>query len=245
MRLTTTLPDQPADRPRVQQLLSNPKKRYPKMNRSVSKQSLARLCLAAALGASLVSGAVSCESKKERAAEASAASVADFQQQLDQMPALIDSTMNRLIAVTTGQNPNRADDFREFQKDLSSMRDRARMVAAEYEKASRNTSEYFRQWARESDRTPSADRATIDAEIAQSEARRNIALGHFNAARRDFTNLINTLDGVEKSLAGNLTEANVQALGTKVGSAITDAGKLRDQIARLDDMISAALAPKG
>ncbi len=212
------------------------------MSHRTLSRCLVRVGVVAIIAASALSLSAGCQSKTDKAAAATVKSVGDFQKQLDQMPALIDSTMDRLVATTTGQNARRADDFREFQKDLAAMRSRANMVALEYEKANRNSSEYFRQWMRESDRTDPAMRSAMDAKIAGSETNRNIALGHFASARRDFTSLVNSLNGIEKSLINDMSEANVQAAGRSVGAAITDAGKLKDQIARLDEMIGASFA---
>ncbi|MBX3386496.1 MAG: hypothetical protein KF768_07985 [Phycisphaeraceae bacterium] len=203
-------------------------------------------CLIAGLTLVVAGGSplVGCQSQKDRAARATVRSVGDFQRQLQEMPAHIDATMNQLIATTSGQNPRRADDFREFQKGLESMRGQARLVASEYDRASRDSSEYFRQWMRESNRAPASERAAIDADIARNASNREIALGHFNSARRDYNRLINTLNDVETSIAKDMSEKNVLAMGDNVARAITDAGSLRDQIARLEESIAAALMRK-
>ena len=185
-----------------------------------------------------------CQSKKDKAAESTKAAVSTFQSELNKMPELIQSTSDWMVKATSGQNPKRADDFREFQKSLTKMRDRASLVAREEALAVADSDKYFRAWVKEANRTKPADRAAIDETIAASKAKRDISLGYFENARKSFTNLAATMTSIEGRMAKDMSEAGVMALQQDVSRAVTDAMNTRDYIDRLDDQINAALAAK-
>lgn len=199
--------------------------------------------LIAAIGvASAIAPMSGCQSSKDKAAESTLSQLGTFQQELQKMPALLDDTVQRLTRVTSGQNPKRADDFREFNKSLAALRERANLVARESERAQADAGKYFLEWTKEANRAAPADRPAIDAERAGRKANYDIALGYLQSARKDFTNLVNSLTEIQSKLTASLSEESVMGVQSLVSRAINDSVNTRNMIDRLDDQIAAALS---
>lgn len=218
------------------------------MNMSIAfkRPSLFRsaVLLAAVGGAIAIAPLSGCQSKKEKARESTLAELGSFQQELDKMPALLDDTVQRLTRVTSGQNPNRADDLREFNKSLAALRERANLVARESERAQADAGKYFLEWTKEANRAPTAARPAIDAEAASRKANYDIALGYLQNARRDFTSYVENLTAIQTKLTQSLSEESVMGVQSLVSRAINDSVNTRNMIDRLDDQIAAALSRK-
>lgn len=199
------------------------------------------VCAGLSIGAGIGGG---CESQKDKAADSTRAAVGNFQDELNKMPQLIDDTTEWMRKATSGQNARRADDFREFQKSLAKMRERANLVAREQLDASKNSEAYFRAWAREANRTKAADRPMVDEQIAASKSNRDIALGYFENARKSFTDLVASMTSIETRMSKDMSEAAVMGLDKDVTRAINDALATRNSIDRLDDQINAVFAAR-
>ncbi|GEM_PF-4473045 len=214
------------------------------MTLSFKRSTFARsmLVLAAVSGAIALAPLAGCQSRKEKARESTLAELGSFQQELEKMPALIDDTVQRLTRVTSGQNPNRADDLREFNKSLATLRERANLVARESERAQADAGKYFLEWTKEVNRAPTAARPAIDAEAASRKANYDIALGYLQNARRNFTSFVDNLNTVQAKLTESLSEKSVMGVQPMVSRAINDSVNTRNMIDRLDDQIAAALS---
>jgi uncharacterized phage infection (PIP) family protein YhgE len=200
--------------------------------------------LAALAGAIAIAPLSGCQSSKERAREATLSELGSFQQELNRMPGLIDETVQRLTTVTSGQNPRRASDFREFNKSVDALRERANLVAREANRAQANASTYFIEWTREANRASPADRPAIDAEAAARRTNHDIALSTLQNARRNFTSFVDNLTNIQTKLTESLSEESVMAVQPLVSRAINDSVNTRNLIDRLDDQINAALSRK-
>ena len=198
--------------------------------------------LAAIGGAVAIAPMSGCNSPKEKAAESTLSQLGTFQQELQKMPALLDDTVQRLTRVSSGQNPNRADDFREFNKSLASLRERANLVARESERAQADASKYFLEWTKEANRAAPANRPAIDAERASRKANYDIALGYLQSARKDFTSFVDRLTEIQTKLTASLSEESVMGVQSLVSRAINDSVNTRNMVDRLDDQIAAALS---
>ena len=194
--------------------------------------------------AALVLSSSGCQSPRESARGEMLSQAGTFREQLEQMPAMIDDTKTRLLAATSGQNPSRADDFREFSRSLSALREKATLVGREANIAEVNAENYFAEWAKEARRTKSADRPEVREAAAASRAQTDQALGYLTAARKDFAALITSLTNVETRLKASLSDASVAAAQPDVSAAISQSLDVRNRIDRLDEVIDAALAVK-
>jgi hypothetical protein len=207
------------------------------MNTRIS--ALARTVL---LSAALLAPLTACQSSKDKAREGAMAEVSSFQEELQRMPALLDDTVNRLTRVTSGQNPDRADDLREFNKSLAALRERANLVARESERAQADASKYFLEWTKEANRASTTDRPAIDAAAAARKSNYDIALGYLQKARQDFTSYVDRLTQIQSKLSASLSEESVMGVQSLTSRAINDSVNVRNMIDRLDDQINAALA---
>lgn len=183
-----------------------------------------------------------CKSEKDKAAQETKAQVSSFRSDLGKLPKMIDNTMSELTKVTGGQNPKRADQFREFQKDLSTMRSQARMIASEAAKAEADSNAYFAAWAKESNRAAAADRPKIDEKMAISKANRDTALEYFTNARRDFSAMVASLTEIETKLQKDMSDTGVQSIMGLYDNATRDSVRARGTVERLVEQIDAALA---
>lgn len=183
-----------------------------------------------------------CQSQKDRAGDRLAEQSLTFQKQLDQMPAEIDAAIQRLQAATSGQNPRRADDFREYTKQVEALKARARVVGSEADRAEIDGAKYFTAWAKAAKNAPVADKAAVREAAAVKKENYDAALGYLSKARADFRNLVSDLDAVTNQLKGNLTEQGILDAQPMVGRATSKALDVRNMIDRLDDSINAALA---
>jgi hypothetical protein len=197
--------------------------------------------VAALLAAAALTG---CQSQKEKSREEMLSQASTFREQLNKMPAQIDETTKRLVAATAGQNPNRADDLREFNRSLETLRKQAQYVGSEANKAEIDASKYFTAWAKEVKRTPTADRAATREAAALSRAQVDQARSYLDNARNDFLDLIAAYDNASKRLATDLSEQAVMAAQPDVQAAISKSLDVRNRIDRLDDVIDAAVASK-
>lgn len=216
------------------------------MNARTTHFSLARsLALLTAVGCTVAIAPMSgCNSPKEKAREKTMAELGSFQEELTRMPGLLDDTVQRLTRVTSGQNPNRADDFREFNKSLSALRERANLVARESERAQADAGKYFLEWTKEANRASTADRPAIDAAAASKKTNYDIALDYLQSARRDFTSYVDNLTKIQTQLTSSLSEESVMSVQSLVSRAINDSVNTRNMIDRLDDRVNAALSGK-
>lgn len=203
--------------------------------------SIALIPIAAVLVSSPLSG---CASKKDKAREAMIDQAETFRSKLQRMPAQIDETTKRLIAATAGQNPNRADDYRSFVSSLNTLREQARVVGSEANAAEVDAAKYFTAWAKEAQKSPSADRPAVREAAALSRAQVNQAQSYLDKARDNFMELIGSYDNVAKRLGSDLSEKSVLAAQTDVQNAISKSLDVRNDIDRLDDSIDAAVAAK-
>lgn len=203
--------------------------------------------LAAALGLTLA-GALAplsgCKSEKDKAAQETKAQVSSFRTDLAKLPQMIDNTMSELTKVTGGQNPKRPDQFREFQKDLSTMRSQARMIASEAAKAEADSNAYFAAWVKESNRAAPANRAKIDDKMALAKSNRDTALEYLTNARRDYSNMVASLTEIETKLQKDMSDAGVQSIMSLYDNATRDSVRARGTVERLVEQIDAALAKR-
>jgi hypothetical protein len=199
---------------------------------------LAALPVAAIIAAASLTG---CQSKTDKAKENLVDQAVDFRTQLNKMPADLDDVRSRLLAATSGQNPKRADDFREYSKSLARLRSDAMALGAEANKAEVDAAKYFLAWAKQTKNTAAADRAASRDTAAVGEAKVQEALGYLKRGRTDFNDLIAALSDVEKRLGANLTEQGVLAVQPDVQVALMKELDVRNYIDRLDDAIDAAV----
>ncbi|MCC6320704.1 MAG: hypothetical protein IT438_04615 [Phycisphaerales bacterium] len=189
-------------------------------------------------------GVLGCQSQSDKAKGQMLSQASKFREQLQGMPAQIDETTKRLVAATAGQNPKRADDFREFNKSLESLRKQAMAVGSEANAAEVDAAKYFTAWTKDATRAPSADRAAVRAEAAASKAQVDQALGYLQQARSDFGDLMAAYDNVSKLMSKDLSESAILAAQKDVQAAMSKSLDVRNRIDRLDDAIDAALASK-
>ena len=201
--------------------------------------------VALALIATLAAGGLSaCSSKAEKAHDVMLDQASDFRESLKKIPPQLDDVNKRMFKAAEGQNPNRAQDVREFSKSLESLRAQARVVASEANKAEIDANKYFTAWAKDAKRADAADRPAIRADAKASKEQVNIALRYLDTARDDFRELLGTLDGIETKLKADQSESAIQALLPNVGRAQVKTNDLRNYIDRLNESIDAALAAK-
>ncbi len=197
--------------------------------------------VAVVFGVGLLSG---CKSKTEKAGDTMKDQAMSFRDSLDRMPAQIDEVQRRALAAGAGQNPNRADDIREFNKSVATLRDNARVVASEANAAEVDANKYFTAWAKQAQKTNAADRPAVRAEAKASREQVNTALGYLERARDKFNTLMGSLDKVQSGLAKDQSEAGIVALQPDVAKIVSQSMDARNYIDRLKETIDAALATK-
>lgn len=181
-----------------------------------------------------------CQTEKERAEQRNVRSREAFRAQLETMPPAIDTAVNDLLAATAGQNPNRAADFSRFQKSLAVLREHARDVDRAYQRAVDNSNAFYQAWTAESRRGPITDRLELEQQIRTRLSSRADALAFFDRGRQRYLDMVTNMSGIESSLAGDLSDANVLAQNARIQNAIAAAFDTRIFVDRLDEVLDAA-----
>src|SRR5690348_13471809 len=75
-------------------------------------------------------GLAGCQSKREKARDEMVGQAETFRETLNRIPPQLDEVGRRLSAASSGQNPRRAGDVREFSKSLETLREQGRVVAS-------------------------------------------------------------------------------------------------------------------
>ncbi len=207
---------------------------------------MARRSVSAALvllcaGVLVLAGCSSTAGYGKRAAR----SARDFQAELDVMPAQIDAVMNDLNTLTAGTTTNRAEVFKQYSKDLEKLEDHAKSVAHARDSAEKNSQKYFREWLQSSrSYKDSAKRDAALQSLDAGKAQTNQALAYLNQGANDFRSLTDQLNGIKSTLGKDMSPASVQRVGSNLGPVLDKGNNVKQDIARLDEQIDAALAAR-
>lgn len=184
-----------------------------------------------------------CSTPKEKAQTEARASAKAFRSELGTMPDRIDSTIAKLVELTAGNNTNRAKSFSEFGTELFRMQSHATRLKEESERATSDSSTYFREWLRESMSTADpAKRKAAEDSLAMRRTDVDKALSYLRAGESDYRKLLVSLKDIQRRLTGDLSQKAIDAASPKVGDAIRGSVDVKNSIARLHEQIDSVLA---
>ena len=206
---------------------------------------IARSVTALALASALLLPAAGCQSAKQKAASETASTVAAFRKNLDAMPNNIDQVVSALTAMRAENNTNRAQTFRDLSEQFAWMQNRAKELGVQADKATADSSAYFRAWAEEAmaDKSP-AERQRVADNISARRDLRDTALSYLTDGRQRYQDLAYSVRDVQNSLRTNLTQANINALTPEIERIVLEATDVKNYIDRFDDQIDTILASK-
>lgn len=206
---------------------------------------IARSITALALASALILPTTGCQSAKQKAASETASTVAAFRKNLDAMPNNIDQVIGALTAMRAENNTNRAQTFRDLSTQFAWMQNRAKELGVQADKATADSSAYFRAWAEEAmaDKSP-AERKRVADNISSRRDLRDTALSYLTDGRQRYQDLAYSVRDVQNSLRTNLTQANITALTPEIERIVLEATDVKNYIDRFDDQIDTILATK-
>ncbi len=213
------------------------------MNRSASL--IARTLTAAILAATVLLPAAGCQSAKQKAASQTASTVAAFRKNLNAMPNNIDQVIASLTALRNTENTNPAQTYRNLTEQFAWMQNRAKELGVQADKATADSSAYFRAWAAEAmaDKSP-AERKCVADNISARRDLRDTALSYLTDGRKRYQDLAYSVRDVQNGLRGNLTQANITKLTPQIEQIVLQATDVTNYIDRFDDQIDTILATK-
>jgi len=181
----------------------------------------------------------------ERAASDTARGAEALQRRISMMPTMIDNTMIPLVSATSPDSANTQTAFNQFGFSLREMRERATQIGKDYERARANSDRFFEEW-RATGRTLSPEeRAQLEEDIGGRISSRDEGIRYFEEAQSTYLNLVENLESLRSSLAGNLTPENIQSLSPQVERAVRDAYDVRLYVERLDEVLTRAANLRG
>lgn len=205
--------------------------------------SLARIL---AMGAAFATIAIApaCKSPKEKAEGQVIYRMSQLRSDLERAPNLIDLTTEALTRATSGQNPNRAADFATLQTRLDELQASTKRLTNEVITAKGDSDRFFREWAREANRTSAGQRAEISEDMAARRANRDRALEYLRNADTAYASYVTQVEAVERALLTDMSENSIQAVSPMVSNAFTDGNKAKEFLYRVNEQVDAALASR-
>lgn len=204
-------------------------------------RSLARVCVIGVAASMMTVGVMGCKSQKDRAEGQATYQLRQLRSDLERAPKLIDLTTESLVAATTGQNPQRAADVKQLQARIDDLQASTKRLSSEVIAAKGDSDRFFREWAKEANRTSGGTRTVISDEMATRRANRDRALGYLNSADKAYASYVSQLEAVEASLLADPSEAAVQRVQGTVSTAIADGNKAKEFLLRVIEQVDTAL----
>lgn len=180
------------------------------------------------------------DSEAQRAEARGAAG--SFRNSLDDMPAQIDETMSKMMALADNRTGDKSQTLSEFSKSLAKMDADARALSAHADRANQDTEAYFRQWEREAIR--SENTSLKDETVAQRRARYQNARAYLGDARKNYLELTENLHAIERMYQRGGIDSTDPGVSAMIEDAIKDSVNVKNSIARLGEQIDTALGVK-
>lgn len=199
--------------------------------------------IAAALLVAVSGGVTGCNTtERERTRDKTLRQAESLQRRLSVMPEFIDDAVTQLTATTSPGTVDRQAAYNRFSASLSRMRESATEVGQDYQRALTDSAAFFQEWSRSGRTLSPEERLKLEQEIGGQMAGREDAIKYFESARNNYLRLVNDMESVKTSLAGNLSDQNVAAVRPQVERIIREAYNVRLYVDRLDEVLTKAVS---